>query len=230
MTNRSHPLLKSLNNILRLKWLVPFLTVPVLFIASTLVESWLQESGVIPYTPVGKRSVLSIWRIAMLTGAVAAPLASIYLGELWKKWRNTGESFSGYFFRAVISIFLLVTAAMTLNGLGVLAPLGIPSSLILQMMLTRCILAALWIVAAATLCSSITSSTGGAALAFGLFSMALLPGLSGSAVNWWVIAPLGTMVTTAGSVSTGWNTSLAAATHSLFYFAAGYFLLRKAIR
>jgi hypothetical protein len=213
-----------------LKWLVPFLTVPVLFIASTLVESWLQESGVTPYIPVGKRSVLSIWRIAIITCAVAAPLASIYLGELWKKWKHTGESFTGYFFRAVFSVLLLVTAAMTLNGLGVLVPLGIPSSLILQMILTRCIFAALWIVAAATLCSSITSGTGGGALAFGLFSMALLPGLSGSAVSWWVIAPLGTMVSATDSAATGWNVSLAATAHSLLYFAAGYFLLRKTIR
>jgi len=228
VANRYHPLLKSLSNILRLKWLVPLLTVPVLFMASTLVESWLQESGVIPYTPVGKRSVLSIWRITMITVAVAGPLAAIYLSELWKQWTKSGESFTGYFFRAVFSVFLLVTAAMTLNALGILAPLGIPSSLILQMVFTRCIFAALWTVAAATLCSSVTSGNGSAALAFGLFSMALFPGLSGSSVSWWIIAPLGTMVSAADSVATGWNTSLSAAAHSVFYFAAGYFLLRKA--
>jgi len=183
---------------------------------------------VAPYTPVGKRSVLSIWRTVMLTGAVATPVASIYLSELWKRWRESGESFSGYFFRAVVSVFLLVTTAMTLNGLGILAPLGVPSSLIIQMIFTRCVFAALWIVAAATMCSSVNSGTGGAALAFGLFNMALLPGLSGSSVSWWIIAPLGTMVFCADSVATGWDTSLFAAAHSVFYFAAGYFLLRKA--
>ncbi|MCK5131681.1 MAG: hypothetical protein KAR40_05955 [Candidatus Sabulitectum sp.] len=228
MSNRYFQPWKSLKTVLHLKWLAPFLTVPVLFVASMFIESWLQESGMISYIPVGKRSIFSLWRIVMLTGMVAAPLVTMFLSEAWKKWKNSGVLLTSYFFGTIFSVFVLTTTAMVLNALGILSPLGVSLETISQILFARCIFAAVWVVAAATLCSSITSGPGGAALSFGLFSIALLPGLSGSSISWWFIAPLGDMVTTVDSLSNGWDVSMAVAAHSMIYLAAGFFILKKA--
>jgi len=228
VSNSSFQILRSLKTVLHLKWLAPFLTVPVLFIASMLVESWLQESGMIPYVPVGKRSIFSIWRIVMLTAMVAIPLTTLFFSEAWKKL-NAGEvKLSGYFFATVLSAFILTATAMVLSSVGILAPLGVSPESISSFLFARCLFVALWVVAAAALCSSISSSAGGAALAFGLFSLSLLPGLSGSSVSWWFIAPLGEMVTHVDSLRYDWNLSLVVAAHSVVYFALSFLVLKKA--
>ena len=228
MSNSSFQLLRNLKTVLHLKWLAPFLTVPVLFIASMLIESWLQESGMIPYIPVGKRSIFSLWRIVMLTAMVATPLITLFLSEAWKKIKNGGGKLSGYFFSTVFSAFILTATAMVLSSLGILTPLGVSPESISQFLFARCLFTALWVVATATLCSSITRNAGGAALAFGLFSLALLPGLSGASVSWWFIAPLGDMVTQVDSLRYHWNISLVVAAHSVDYFALSFLVLKKA--
>ncbi len=231
MSNISSRPWESIKTVLHLRWIGPFLTVPVFFVASMFIESWLQESGMIPYIPVGKRPIFSLWRIVMLTGMVAAPLTTVFLAEAWKKWKgSSGVRITGYFFSTVLSAFILTAAAMTLGSLGILTPLGISPEMISQMLFTRCIFAAFWIVAAATLCSSVTSGPSGAVMSFGLFSLALFPGLTGSPVSWWLIAPLGDMVTTVDSISNDWNISMAAAAHSIVYLAVGFFFFRKASR
>jgi hypothetical protein len=192
-----------------------------------IVESWLQESGMVPYTPVSRRSSLSVWRIAMLTGILGAPLASLYLSEAWKKWKSIRTNFTGYFFSSVFSVSMLLTAAMIINSMGLLIPLGVSYTAVLSLILSKCIVIILWITATATLCSSITGSAGAAVLSFGLLSIALLPGLSGSSLSWWIIAPLGAMHTSTESLSSGWDIVLVVAAHATVYFTAGYFLLRK---
>jgi len=139
------------------------------------MESWLQESGIISYIPVGKRSIFSLWRIVMLTGTVAAPLATIFLAEAWRKWKDSGVGITGYFCSAVLSVFVLTCTAMILNSLCILVPLGVSPEMVFQLFFARCIFAAFWSIAAATLCSSITSGPAGAVMALGLFSLALLP-------------------------------------------------------
>ncbi len=228
MLDKSFQPLKSLKTVLHLRWLAPFLTIPVLFVASMFIEAWLQESGMIAYIPVGKRSVFSLWRIVMLTGMVGTPLATIFLSEAWETGRKTGIHLTGYFFSTVITVLILVATAMILGSMGILIPLGGSAGVISQMLFARCLLAAVWVVATATLCSSITNGPGGAALALGLFSLALLPGLTGSAMSWWFIAPLGDMVTKVTSPGINWNVSFVVAVHSIVYFAAGFLVLKKA--
>ncbi|MCK5786069.1 MAG: hypothetical protein KAH54_05880 [Candidatus Sabulitectum sp.] len=230
MSNRTFQPWISLKTVLHLKWLGPFLTIPVLFIASMLIESWLQESGILPYVPVGKRSVFSLWRVVMLTGLVGTPLATMFLSESWNKWKKGRERFTGFFFSSILSVFLLTATAMLLMSLGTLTPLGVSSGIIFQMFFSRCIFVAFWSVTAAAFCSSISSGAGGASLSFGLFSMAFFPGLLGSSISWWFIAPLGNMATTVVSTGTGWNSTIATAAHSLFYLGAGFLILRKLIQ
>ncbi|MCK5842198.1 MAG: hypothetical protein KAH31_08520 [Candidatus Sabulitectum sp.] len=182
----------------------------------------------IPYIPVGKRSIFSLWRIVMLTAMVATPLITLFLSEAWAKIKNGDGKISGYFFSTVLSAFILTATAMVLSSLGILTPLGVSPESISQFLFARCLFAALWVVATAALCSSITSNTGGAALAFGLFSLALLPGLSGSSLSWWFIAPLGDMITQVDSLSYDWNISLVVAAHSVVYLALSFLVLKKA--
>lgn len=212
---------------LHLKWLAPFLTIPILFVASMFIESWLQESGMISYIPVGKRSIFSLWRIVAISCMVATPLTTLFLSEAWQNWKKSGEQLTGYFFRSILSAFILVTTAMVLSSLGILTPLGVSPETISQILFIRCTFAAIWVVATATLCSSISNGPGGAILSFGLFSLALLPGLSGSPVSHWFIAPLGDMVTTVDSLSNGWDLSLAVSAHSVLYLAVGFLVLKK---
>ncbi|MCP4647524.1 MAG: hypothetical protein GY852_07295, partial [bacterium] len=198
-----------MKNALHIKWVGPFLTVPILFIASMFVEAWFQESGITAYIPVGKRSIYSLWRIVMLTSLVATPLATLFLADSWKRARKTALSFRDDFFNSVFPMFVLTLLAMTTGAFGILSPLGVSSSMIAQLLLTRCVFAAIWSISAATLCSSITSGSGGAVLSLGLFSLALVPGLSGASLSWWFIAPLGDMVTSVDSLSTGWDATFA---------------------
>ncbi len=181
----------------------------------------------IPYIPVGKRSVFSLWRIVILVGAVATPLTAMYMSEAWKKWKNSNSRLTEYFFSTVLSAFLLTAAAMIISAIGILAPLGVPLETISHLLFTRCLFTAVWVVSAAALCSSITSSTGAAALSFGLFNLALLPGLTGASISWWAIAPLGEMVTNVYSAGNNWNITLAVIAHSLVYLLAGFLVLRK---
>lgn len=195
-----------------------------------IIEAWLQESGVVPYIPVGKRSIFSLWRIVMLTGMVATPLGTIYLAETWKKGKESGLSFSGYFFSAILSLFILTATAMSLSALGILSPLGVSSQMVSRLLFARCFFVVIWSVGAATLCSSITNGPGGAVLSLGLFSIALFPGLSGSSMSWWFVAPLGDMASTVNSMSTGWEATLAVAAHSAFYLIAGALILKRTLR
>lgn len=57
VSNQSFKPWVDIKSVLHLRWLAPFLTVPVLYVASVFIESWLQESGMIAYVPVGKRLI-----------------------------------------------------------------------------------------------------------------------------------------------------------------------------
>ncbi len=181
----------------------------------------------IPYIPVGKRSVFSLWRIVILTGMIATPLTAMYLSEAWEKWKDSESRLATYLFTTILSAFLLTAAAMIISAIGILAPLGVPLETISHLLFTRCLFTAVWVVSASVLCSSITSNTGAAALSFGLFNMALLPGLAGASLSWWAVAPLGEMVTTVYSAGNNWNITFAVIAHSLVYLLAGFLVLRK---
>lgn|GEM_PF-1736015 len=230
MSKVSFPLGKSLRRAFCIKYAGPYLIIPVLFVASLVIESWLQDSGVIPYIPVKKRSLYSLWRIVMLTCLVGTPVGTLFMIESWKQGLEKGASFAAHYLSSVLAVLILTTTALTLAAFGILAPLGVSVETISLLLPARCLFAVIWSVAAASLCSSITSGPGGAILSLGLFSLALLPGLSGSSMSWWFIAPLGDMATSVDSLSSGWNSTLAVTAHSVAYLLGGAYVLKRTIR
>jgi hypothetical protein len=226
----SFPLGKTLKRVLCIRWTGPYLIVPILFVASLAIESWLQESGVIPYFPLKQRSIFSLWRIVMLTCLVGTPLGTLFMAESWKTGRGDGVSFAGHFFSTITTVLILTTTAMTLVAFGFLVPLGVSVETMSLFIPARCLFAVLWSVAAACVCSAITSGPGGAILSLGLFSLALLPGLSGSSMSWWFIAPLGDMTTSVDAMNSGWHSTLVVLAHSAAYLLAGALILKRTIR
>ncbi len=224
MSHFSGLLRKELKRFMAMDWTGPFILVPVLFIVSLLIESWLQESGVIPYIQVGKRGSYSIWRTVMLTGLVATPVSTLFMGTAWKAGITPGR-FRETYSAVLLSCFIITAVVMLLASFAVLPPLGVSLSLIAGSVFLRASVTALWVVSAASLCSSISPGHGGGVLSLGLFSLGLFPGLSGSSMNWWFAAPLGEMVTSSGPGAT-----LAVMGHSLFYLLFSSFVLGRVTR
>lgn len=216
---------KELKNHFSLPWTGPFFLIPILFMASLIVETWAQESGLIAYIPVGSRSDLSIWRILMISAMVGTPLSAIYMAESWKKiFSSTG--FSSSFLACLTSNFLMVLLVMIIASLIVVSPFGISLSDKVGSVVSRALIMCFWSTATASLCSVISGGAGTAILSLGLFSIALFPGLSGTGMSRWVTAPLGEMVTAGTSVST----VLAVLGHSLVYLILSALMLRKVSR
>ncbi len=224
MTHFSGSLKGELKRFMAMEWTGPFILVPVLFIISLLVESWLQESGVIPYIQVGKRGSYSVWRTVMLSGLVATPVSTLFMGSAWRGGIARGR-FPETYSAVLLSCFITTVLVMLLASFAVLPPLGVSLSLIAGSVFLRAAVTGLWVISAASLCSSISPGQGGAVLALGLFSLGLFPGLSGSSMNWWFAAPLGEMVTSSGS-----GAIPAVMGHSLFYLLFSSFVLRKLSR
>jgi len=222
----SHHLNKSLKDTLHLKWIAPYLTIPILFVASIYLNSWLQESGILPYFPIKQRTVLLIWRIVITAAFVTAPLGTLYLSKTWKP-----KFFSlNHFLYSLLALFLLSALAVALSAFGILLPLHISFGVISSILLTRCLFALLWSVSVAALCSSINSGPGGAVLSIGIFSIALLPGLTDISVSWWAVAPIGDLVLNVEVISSPWSATLAVLAHTLVYLSAAYLILKQNLR
>lgn len=207
---------------LALKFIGPFLLVPVLLIASLVIESRMQESGIIAYIQVGKRSGYSIWRVVMLACMVGTPLSSLFMSDSWKQ-DGASRSFPGWYAATILTCFLFLFLAMTALTFLLLPPLAVPVGFIASHVFVPAAVTAFWAVSAAALCSSLTSGQGAAVLSLGLFSLGLFPGLSGTSMNWLFMGPLGDMLI-------GIPYAMAAvAAHGLFYSLFSYILLRKTI-
>ncbi len=206
-----------------MKWTGPYLLVPILLIACLVVESRMQESGLIAYIPVGMRSIYSIWRVIMLSALVGTPLTALFMAERWKNFESS-SSFYSRFFGSFASCFLNSFFAMTAFSFVLLVPLTVPAGYIASHVFPLAAAASFWVVSTAFICSSITSGPGAAILSIGLFSLGLFPGLSGSSMGWWFAAPLGEMV----KGSSG--TELAVLGHGLVYLLLSMLILRKTNR
>ena len=206
-----------------MKWAGPYLLVPILLIASLVVESRMQESGLIAYIPVGMRSSYSIWRVIMLSALVGTPLTSLFIADS----RKSGElvnSFYSKFFGSFASCFLNSFFVMTALSFVLLVPLAVPAGYIASRVFPLAAVASFWVVSTAFLCSSITSGPGAAVFSVGLFSLGLFPGLGGTSMGWWFAAPLGEMVK--GSR----GAELAVLGHALVYLLFSLLILRKTNR
>lgn len=208
---------------LALKWIGPYLLVPVLLIASLVIESRMQESGLIAYIPVGMRSSYSIWRVIMFSSMIGTPVTALFMGEKWKSGESS-PSFSGMFLGSYAACFLASLLAMTAASFILLPPLTVPVGYIASQVFQRAAVTSFWIVSTGFLCSAITSGSGAAVLSLGLFSLGLFPGLAGSSMGWWFAAPLGDMVT--GTQGAG----AAVAGHSAVYLAISLLILKKTTR
>lgn len=222
----SHHLSKSLKDTLHLKWIAPYLTIPILFVASIYLNNWLQEAGILPYFPLKQRTVLLIWRIVIIAAFVTAPLGTIFLSKVWKP----GFFNLNKFLFSLLALFLLATLAASLSAYGILLPLKVPFVMISSMLLTRCLFVILWSVSVAALCSSINNGPGGAVLSIGIFSIASLPGLTDISVTWWAVAPIGDLVLNVEVISSPWSATLAVLAHTLVYLSAAYFILKQNLR
>ena len=199
------------------------LLVPILLVASLVIEARLQNSGFINYIPVGMRSDLSVWRIVMIVCMVGTSLLSFFLFQSWRSLGG-GTSFVSGFSASLVSSWSFLFVSMLAAGFLLLPPLTVPVGYIASRIFLRAAVTAFWAVSAASLCSSITSESGAAILSFGLFSLGLFPGLSGNSMNWWFMAPLGSMVTGQSMAF------LAVAAHGIAYTAFSYLILRKTSR
>jgi len=206
-----------------MKWTGPYLLVPILLIAALVVESRMQQSGFIDYIPVGMRSIYSIWRVVMLSALVGTPLTSLFMAEAWKSG-DFSSSFYLKFAGSYIACFLGSFLAMTVFSYVLLIPLTVPADFISSRVFPLAAAASFWAVSTGFLCSSITSGPGAAVLSLGLLSLGLFPGLTGSSMGWWFVAPLGEMVTgSPGAV-------MAVLLHGLFYLSFSLLILRKTTR
>ncbi len=216
-------MISELKRFLSLKWIGPVLLVPVLLVASLVVEARLQDSGFINYMPVGKRPDFSVWRVVMIACMTGTPLLSFFLFRSWHGMNRSTPLFSG-FLGSLAASWSFLFIAMVAAGFLLLPPLTVPVGYIASRIFLRAALSAFWAVSAASLCSSITSSSGAAALSFGLFSLGLFPGLAGNSMSWWFMAPLGSMVTGQPMAV------LAVTAHGVAYTALSFLILRKTIR
>lgn len=204
-------------------WMGPFLLVPVLLVGSLVIETRLQESGFAEYIPVGKRSDYSVWRVAMLTCMVGAPLSALFLYGSWQAG-DGGHGFTGRFFASFLTLFIVVYLITVAASFALLPPLTVPLGFIASRVFIRAAITAFWGVSAAFLCSSITSGSGAAVLSLGLFSLGLFPGLAGGSMGWWVLAPLGDMVR---GVS---GAEVVTLVHSLVYMLFSMLILSRTTR
>ncbi len=210
---------------LTLRWTGPYLLIPIFFVVSLIVETWMQESGIIAYIPVGSRSDLSLWRILMISVMVGTPLSAIFMAESWKK-KFPSDDFSGSLLSTQVSSFLILLVIMTAASFIVTAPFGVSLSDKIGSVAARALIMCFWSTAIATLCSVISGGAGAAILSIGLFSIALFPGLSGTAMSRWFAAPLGNLVTG----GTDLLTVLAVLGHSAVYLILSALMLRKISR
>jgi hypothetical protein len=209
----------ELKRYLDLKWTGPFLVVPVLFVALLFIESWMQRSGFMPYTAVKQRGALSAWKMIALVSAVGIPVNSIFMHGGWRQARG-GASTPAFFGGTCFAGFLVMLIAVGLGTGFILMPMGIPFSAVARVIFPWGIFVLLWAASASALSSSMTSSIGAAVLSLGLFSLALLPGLTGTAMSRWMIPPIGEMT----QPGAGWSQALAIIGHAMAYFAAGGYL------
>lgn len=194
--------------------------VPILFVASLVFESWMQTSGIIPYTPVGMRSGYSVWKIVMLSCMVGTPLMTLFMGNSWKEGLSKGNVFGAYL-GTMVACFLVITIVMIIASFVILPALGVPVGTVAASVFIRAAVTGLWAVSTASLCSSMSAGPGGALLSLGLFSLGLFPGLSGSSMSWWFMGPLGDMV-----MSRPWAT-VSVLGHSVVYLFFGRLILKK---
>jgi hypothetical protein len=194
--------------------------VPVLFVASLVFESWMQTSGIIPYTPVGMRSGYSVWRIVMLSCMVGTPLMTLFMGDSWKRGLLK-DSFYGAYTGTILACFLVIALVMIIASFVILPLLGVSTGTVADSVFIRAAVTGLWAVSAAALCSSMSAGPGGAVLSLGLFSLGLFPGLSGASMSWWFMGPLGDLV-----ISRPWAVA-AVLGHSVVYLFFGGVILRK---
>lgn len=206
-----------------MKWIGPYLLVPVLLIASLLIESKMQESGFIAYIPVGLRSSYSIWRVIMLSALVGTPVTALFMADAWKSTERS-VSFYNRFFGSLMTAFLFSFLPMVAFSFALLVPLTVPAGFIASNIFPQAAVVAFWVASAGFLCSSITSGPGAAVLSAGLLSLGLFPGLAGSSMDWWFAGPLGEMVYESPGAS------LAVMGHGIFYLLFSLLILRKTNR
>jgi len=212
----------ELKRFLSLRWIGPVLLVPVLLVASLVIEARLQDSGFLDYMPVGQRPDFSVWRVVMIACMTGTPLLSFFLFRSWQGMKR-GKSLLTGFFGSFAASWCFLFMAMLAAGFLLLPPLTVPLGYIASRIFLRAAVSAFWAVSAASLCSSITSESGAAALSFGLFSLGLFPGLAGNSMSWWFMAPLGSMVTGQPMAV------LAVTAHGVVYTALSFLILRKTI-
>jgi len=223
LTKSSGYLGKEIKKYLVMKWTGPFLLIPILFIASLVVESWMQKYGIIAYIPVGKRSGFSVWRIVMIACMVGTPISTLFMGDSWKKVQSV-ESFNLSFFGTVLTCFMVVFLVMIMASFVILPPLGVPLGTVAANVFIRAAITGFWAASTAALCSAVSVGPGGAVLSVGLFSLGLFPGLSGTSMSWWFMGPLGDMVS-----SRPWAV-YAVLGHSVAYLFFGWLILKKLSR
>jgi hypothetical protein len=133
-----------------LNWTGPYLLVPILLIAALVVESRLQESGLMAYIPVGKRSGYSIWRALMLCCMVGTPLTTMFMNGSWKILEGRVK-FSAWFFGTFAACFTALFLVMNASAFILLPPLAVHVGFIASRVFPLAALTAFWAVAAATL-------------------------------------------------------------------------------
>lgn len=211
--------LKSRNS---LRWTGPLFLIPILFLASLVLETWLQKVGIIAYIPVGERSPLSLWRMAMVCVGVNTALSVVFMSSRWNGIQTTPSLFSKIAGALTASFGYCFLTIITASAIA-LPPLGVPVFSMTGQLLSGALVASLWSTATALLCSVISRTGGGAVLSLGFFALALFPGLSGNGMSSWFVAPLGELVVSGMSTST----VLPMIAHSFVYLVLGSAMLSR---
>ncbi|PIE51109.1 hypothetical protein CSA37_05720 [Candidatus Fermentibacteria bacterium] len=217
--------LSELKSRIRLRWTGPLFLIPILFLASLVLEAWLQKSGIMAYIPIGERSSLSLWRMTMVSAAVNTPLSALFMGQRWSnlsKSLSLSKKVTGALSASFISCFLSIIIASA----AVLPLLRVPVFSMTGQLLAGALISSFWSAAAAMLCSVISRTGGGAFLSVGLFALALLPGLSGNPMSPWFTAPLGKLVAEGLLPGYVWPTIA----HSTVYLLLGWGMLFRISR